>query len=221
MLFFKKSANVIIEPQTNNNIEFTNAIRYLNQILQFNETLETKIDNINYFLEVVKKDLQYEMLADIFYSDVSKNATKLISNYYIDENGNDFHIGTEKYKEVDTNIITTITGPHNIKGMNRAVNVINRDGFEYRNDNHRAFYYPFLNLCIVYGGNHSISAGIVKKQAKLPARICNDISLFPHVYTDGTYWYNTHTNEKSIPVLDFRMAVLYEAAKLKYYLISN
>lgn len=109
-------------------------------------------------INVIKKDLQFEMLADIFYSEDSKNSSKLISNYYRDEQDNSYHIDTKEHIEIDLCEKTVITGPSRPKRMINAVNFIKRDNFEYRSDNHRAFYYPYFDICIVVSGNHSISS---------------------------------------------------------------
>lgn len=42
--------------------------------------------------------------------------------------------------------------------------------------------------------------------------------LFPHVCTDGQNWYNAHTDETIGDVIDFRVSIIYEIAKVKHQL---
>lgn len=75
-------------------------------------------------------------------------------------------------------------------------------------DNHKS-YYTDIGLCEVYSGNHSINAGRYLKKGEITASVRRAEMLYPHCYTDGSYWYNSHTNEKLFRVGDFRFAAAY------------
>lgn len=82
-------------------------------------------------------------------------------------------------------------------------------------DNHRAYFYTDIGLCHVYNGNHSINAGRYLKKGEITAVVCRTEMLYPHCYTDGAHWYNSHTNEKLLRAGDFRFAAVYSLARLR------
>ena len=95
---------------------------------------------------------------------------------------------------------------------------ISENDFVYDKNNHFAIYYPYINLCYVTCGNHSINAGRYFRKGSIVADEYDLTSCFPHIETDGSYWFNTHTNEPLIPVDDYRFAAIFTIAKMKYEL---
>ncbi len=47
-------------------------------------------------------------------------------------------------------------------------------------------------------------------------KVVNVSELFSHIYTDGVEWINFHNNKPIYKVIDFRIAILFELARLKY-----
>ena len=45
--------------------------------------------------------------------------------------------------------------------------------------------------------------------------------LYPNLKTDGTDWFNAHTDEKITPVSDFRFAAVFTLAKMRYEMIQS
>ena len=45
--------------------------------------------------------------------------------------------------------------------------------------------------------------------------------IFEHIRTDGLHWYSTHNNIQLGEVYDFRVAIIYEIAKIKYNLLKQ
>lgn len=87
----------------------------------------------------------------------------------------------------------------------------------------KAIYVPYLNLIISYqDGNNRLST----------VRYCDaDVTLpvfeyplelkFNYVFTDGKYWYHKKTTKSLYRVNDFRAAIIYTLAKVKYYYENN
>ncbi len=86
-----------------------------------------------------------------------------------------------------------------------------------REYNHHMKYYPYLNLAFVYGGNHSISAGIYFKQGDVLADVYDITKLFEHLDTDGICWIDRHTGKNISKVTDSFFALLYTIGQTKFF----
>lgn len=94
------------------------------------------------------------------------------------------------------------------------ISSIRRNGF-IRTSNHMAYYYTDIDLLTVYNGNHSVSAGQFFKQGSVETKIFDVSLLFDVVDTDGVFWFDASTGKKLCRVADYRIAILYECAKMK------
>ena len=96
--------------------------------------------------------------------------------------------------------------------------MIIKNGFKNYPINHIVYYYKELNICQVMNGNHSIAAGIYTEKGTVLAKIVDMKPLFENLKTDGAYYYSIHNNTIIEKVQDFRIAVIFEIAKMKYKL---
>lgn len=111
--------------------------------------------------------------------------------------------------------------PWNRDRLRNSVKNIHINNFEYHSNNHLAYYFSYIDICHVYNGNHSISAGIGHEKGIIKAKEYDIRDSFNHIYTDGEQWFNIHTKEPIEEVFDFMIAILYELAKIKYNLESE
>lgn len=140
------------------------------------------------------------------------------SSFY-NEDGNTLSF-SDSSKKVNVNLSSTKIYLHpwnNDRTSESLVNISGND-FVYNKNNHFAIYYPYINLCYVTCGNHSINAGRYFRKGSIVADEFNLTACFPHIKTDGCYWFNAHTNEPLIPVDDYRFAAIFTIAKMKYEL---
>ena len=89
-----------------------------------------------------------------------------------------------------------------------------KEKFTFRKNSHFARYYKEIDVCYVWNGLHSVGMGVYRGEGELKA---NQVSLekaFPHMDTAGENWINVHTGETLMKVHDFRIAILYELAKM-------
>lgn len=84
------------------------------------------------------------------------------------------------------------------------------------------------NILSVNIGKYSfIASGIIQKTGSIEADVYDITEIFNHVKTDGEYWLNVHTNERLKDfngykkVFDFRIAVLFELARMKFQLANS
>lgn len=218
--FFKKKGRFETSPETSPTSEFNFAMEFARNVLELESKKEDRIIILDFMLDVVREDLKTDLLSTIFYS--KEHFEKWIlppfpCNYY-DELGNKYEFcpDDEKIKRVDLSKDCVLVLPWHRERMINSVKRIFLNGFKFHKENHLAYYFPYVDFCYAYNGNHSIASGIVYKNGYVEAKVCDVSKLFKHVYTDGKTWYNSHDKSKLTSVFDFRVGIIYELAKLKY-----
>ncbi|MDU2900488.1 MAG: DUF6710 family protein [Clostridium sp.] len=205
---------------------FNNVLSFVKEIIK-GENDDNKLLLIDYVMETIKKDLQYSMLTEIMYKpkwgaiDISRN-TFLPDNYF-DEFGKRKKCIYSEERSVDLLKDTIILVPYNIDRKKNSIINLSKLDFEYDSINHMGIYYTFIDICYVYNGIHSTSSGIeLKKEGNIRVKDVVKIEeLFDYVYTDGEKWYDTNLGEEIDIVIDCRLAILYEVAKIKYEIIKK
>ncbi len=216
-MFFKKKSKKetpILPSQ-----EYNNVIQFTKNAIAQKANIAEKIDIIDYILSTVKADLQTDLLSAILYSGWDlKYINDPFPPYYYDEDGNTLCISLDENetKKVDLEGNCVLVLPWNAQRYVSALLNIKQHPFEYDTCNHFSTYYEYINLCYVYNGIHSSSAGVTYKKGYIISKVYHTELLFTHVYTDGEHWYNIHTNQSIDKVWDFRTAIIYELCRLKY-----
>ena len=87
----------------------------------------------------------------------------------------------------------------------------------------KAIYVPYLNLIISYedGNNRLSTARYCDSDATIPVFEYPLEEKFNDVFTDGKYWYHKEPSRSLYRVNDFRSAIIYTLAKVKYYYENN
>lgn len=179
-----------------------------------------KITILNYLIDILKVDLCSAGIVEPYIIQPSKPFSSPFPKYIYDENGNIIKTSCGKQEIVLENTDIYVR-PWNVGRQFRSILNLKDKEFVYEDFNHFSHYYKDINLCYVYNGNHSINAGRYFKKGKIISE-CHDITLFyPHCYTDGVHWYNSHTNGIIDDVNDFRLAAIYELARRRYFIQSK
>mgnify|MGYP000850276041 CR=1 FL=1 len=203
--------------------EFIHAIDFMKLVLETEKSDKDKIIILDFMLSAIREDLKTDLLTHIFYSEehFNRRLDYPFPLFYSDEQGNEISLKEEKEIEIDLAADCVLTLPWNRGRLrNQIKNLFNND-FVYHSNNHWAYYFPYLGLCYVYNGKHSVASGIVYKKGKIEAKQYDITKLFPHVYADGQNWYNSHTREKKGKLADFRLGIIFEVAKAKYQLENH
>jgi hypothetical protein len=204
--------------------QFKHAIdvaKYYHSSREYN--YEEKSIILNYIMNTIKIDMQSEYIVDLFYhSDAKEIPRDHFPLEYYDENGNKHELisGEPQMRLVSLKDDYVITFPWNVDRIKDNILNITKNGFRYFSNNHFAYYYSEVDLCIVCNGNHSIASGIYNKDGTIQVKVVDIAPLFQHVSTDGAYFFNRHTNEIVWGLQDFRIAILFEIAKMKYNIIE-
>lgn len=81
--------------------------------------------------------------------------------------------------------------------------------------NHDIRYWVPLGIAWVYGGNHSITSGIVQGEGSITVEEVYDISaVYQHVRCDGRYFIRTHDNERIARVESVEFASIFEIGRI-------
>lgn len=195
---------------------------------------EDKEQLLNLVIDIVKRDLQVDLLTEILYREGFKTTNLVRSEFipmdYIDENGNRQSLQREvEEKTISLSDVVTIVIPWKGNRFKDKLLRIQKSGFRYKEEDHSpAYYFKELNLCYVLQGNHSIASGIIQKNGEIKANVYSIEPLFKNVNIgiekDGLYWVNSNNDQpltKSLygekrKVFDFRVAVLYEMVRKKH-----
>lgn len=90
-------------------------------------------------------------------------------------------------------------------------------GGKWRQDffNHRVILWLPMGVGWVFGGNHSITAGIIHAQGKVKPEVTYDMSsVYKHVVCDGVEYKRRHDGSTIGPVPDLEMAAIFEIGRL-------
>lgn len=223
--YFKIDSMWYLKKYINIKYSFDRGIEFMQIALEENRTEEEKTRALDYIIDIIKIDVQTDIISDIIYKDNDESEKFVLfpENYY-DEKGNKQSRQAEKEanKEIDFEKDFIISIPWKKERIFEPIRNINKYGFRYRKKKHYAEYYTKVDIGIVTnGGNHSIAVGIHNRKGKIKANEIDITPMFEHVYSDGINWYNTHTKEIIEPVQDFRIALIYEITKEKIKIESN
>ncbi|HDX9705977.1 DUF6710 family protein [Bacillus sp. SIMBA_074] len=176
---------------------------------------------LDYMMDVIREDLKTSVMTTIFYREEhfkDYDRRMFFPMSYYNENGEELKIyGISNKESININLKDecVIAIPWNRKRMKKAVKEIYIRDFVFDPYNHESTYYTPINVCHIECGNHSIAAGIGYAKGRITSKKVDISEAFPHLFSDGAYWYNVHTKRKLYPVFDFRIAILFELAKLK------
>jgi hypothetical protein len=89
-------------------------------------------------------------------------------------------------------------------------------GGEWRQDrNHAVILWLPLGVGWVFGGNHSITAGIIHARGEVTPEETYDVSrVYKHVVCDGVEYKRVHDGKRIGPVPDLEMAAIFEIGRL-------
>lgn len=204
--------------------EFREAMDFLEMGFAWNKKLEDKIELLNYVLEVVREDLKYDLLSDVIYRKRSRDYNYRLFPNWSTENKKRLELNlmkTGKTRVTDLSCDCVITIPWKKESIFNLSASIGRDGFSYISSNHVSRYIKELDLVFATGGNHSIAAGVVHKKGKIISIIVTIEPYFKYMETDGANWIDIKTKKVIEEVHDFRIAILYEIARIKDKLING
>ncbi len=172
------------------------------------------------FLEYIISSVLDEICAVTVNELVYKKGHRLLNcpfpAYCFDESGNKHDLLRDEKVNVCLSDAKVYIRPWNTVKLIDSLVLLKDICFEYDEHNHESIYFSDINLCYVFNGNHSINAGRYFKKGEILSNKYDMKTLFYNCTTDGIEWYNAHTNQRIQRVDDFRFAVVFTLAKIRY-----
>lgn len=182
------------------------------------EAKQQSLKMLHFVESVVQEDLCSSYISAPFYGEEIANAEKILNIIpleYYDEKNIRHEIQYSELRDFYLNGHNFICAPSEVDKIANVAKIIDSESFRYDDTNHFCNYYDGINFAVIFNGNHSVAAGHVLGTGKVKAFVYNIRKMFPHIYTNGVHWYNSHTNEIISEADDFRICALYELAKLR------
>lgn len=184
---------------------------------------------LKYAMKTIALDVSSSIQAAVFYmKDVDPaRLSRILPRFFYTAGGEKVNLlesyDEEKLVTVDISDMVVVTAPWKINRLPPGLSKIKSETFKYDEHNHSAVFYKNMDICVIENGYHSTAAGKYFGAGRLKAQVYNTQLAYPHITTDGEYWYNGgkkifYHNIASEPykVIDFRFALLYEISRLVY-----
>ena len=177
---------------------------------------------LKYVLEVIGRDLETSVQAMHIYKEETYLTGKPFPvSYYSDIYKSTYLEDEKNTVSVDLSKNIVIAEPWDLHlRLMPNLNNIKENEFVYNKDNHYSVFYPYMNICVVWNGHHSISSGKYFKKGVIRAAVYDSKTAFKKIDTDGKKWFDIggfkppeYSEEK---VKDFRYALLFKIAKLLF-----
>lgn len=203
--------------------EYNQAISKAELWLETINLKQDQLDFIDFLMGIIRSDIQTDYQAVIIYYTELEDLKDCQLPYpfsYYDENENKHFLNKiNEQRELDLTKDSIMVWPWKFEKIRDSFLKLNHQNFETTEDRHKAIFFQGIELTCVYKGFHSVLTGMGLKKGNIIAREVYDIcELFPHVDTDGVKWINHHTKEIIQRVPDFRFAILYQLARMKFEL---
>lgn len=221
-MFLKKKSTPNIEDEKRFDYQhsYERLIKLVNRYLD-TYSQDDAVYILDYLISSILDDICTSVIVEPLITIPSGILPQPFPDHYFDENNKRHEIYTGNIRNVDLSKSYIYVRPWNTeKTMNNLIKLMKKD-FEYKDDNHFSFYFSDIDLCYVHNGNHSINAGRYLKKGEILSDELDLTLLYPHYNTDGAFWYNSHTGEKTEKVSDFRFAAVFTMASIRYDLKSK
>lgn len=178
-------------------------------------TREEKIELLQYTAEVLRRDLQAERLAKLYYEDYPEVLSNFMPRTWkSDDTEHSIYSDTDK-EYVDFSKTVVVKTPTDRRKLSECIKYFEKKPFQSQENNYTAYYYKGLDLCQIISDNHSSALGIYKKEGTIQANVVDVKSMFDHVTTDGVSFFNAHTNKFLGDACDFRIPMIYQVCKVQ------
>lgn len=210
MKIFRKKTDRTSSLIDNKNREaFSSTLRTIQQLLDSAKLSAQKASILEYAIDIIGKELTFSVPAT------------MLRNGVMPENC-DYTIpipGPTQFEKGNYSLsgLNVISDPWAIDRLGKAIIHVDTDGFRQEYGHYTGIYYKEINLAVITNGKHHLSAAIRKGGGQAKLHVYNLSDAFSRLKTDGAYWYlDDYMPSK---VFDYRIAILYELARIKYDLM--
>lgn len=199
----------------------------LREYCRYSEGLNTadKIFLLDYLIDTILDDVCTQRTAEPLFEFTSPPNGYPFPVEYYDANGERREILSSGTVKIDLADVHVLSCPYSYGKLFANLLNIRDNGFiDNAGARRTVYYFTDVDLCFVADGNHSINAGRYLRKGGIAVGFFDIPLLYPHLYTDGAFWYNSHTEEylygKQEPRRsvcdDFRLAAVYTLARERH-----
>lgn len=204
---------------------YFHALERIESFIELNQTLEEKLDFIDFIMKAIRLDLQTEVLTSLLYDTQKANLPqyRLPFPYEVDVDSEIMNLYNSEKIKIDFSETITISQAFENKKFVRAMHNIATNGFKPNSSNTLATYYKCLDICIIENGYHHTAIAILNRQGSIHSHYYDTSKIFPiiDVDIDGNFYYVSN-NEILCPYKsDKKLALLYKLAKQKWIIRQN
>jgi len=196
-----------IKLRSNGCKEFSVAIdiikKHCNSINDFNE----KLDFLEYTVSALKTDLISSYRVKQFYQEHPAQSVYLLPIM------TELIIGKT---EVNLNKTSVFSIPWKLSSISGLLKVLKERPFKMDKLNHFTTYYPYMDICHVHNGIHSVTIGGYYKNGIIESDLYDIETAFQIFTTDGENWYSSETRQFIQEVFDYRISIIFEVCKIIY-----
>lgn len=193
------------------------------------------LDYLDFVIDLLRKEVKYSSLLEINRGNSEDRFIYPFHRMYDVL----IHSAPEKPCHVDLSENNLISAPWNEKRYKGILRWLSSHEFQYQKNNHRAYYYEYINIACAYNGLHSLGVGSYFGKGTIEAVSFDTTKIFPYVDTncDLSFSYNKenilrHMEEEQIPMngyieqelskrfygTDYRLILLYQLCQQKYFM---
>ena len=190
---------------------FEKTVQTIHTMLNMADCDDEKAAILDYAINVVGRELVYSVSAELLHSGSTPDNREYV-----------IPLGTiTKVARLNCQLdgVNVVIDTYDLEKLKKAIVQVSQNGFHQELSYYTGTFYPEINLVVVENGRHHLSAAAVKNSGSAKLQVCDLKKAFPLLHTDGAYWYINDTTPW--PVYDYRIAVLYELARIKYDLFPD
>lgn len=197
---------------------FERGMDFSRNMLYSYKDLNLKKTALDYVIGLVKDDLQSDSCIRLLYHHNGYQPFNLLPLFGVkDSNGDPVTSLIAEHQpftisHANTHMVSLL---HRDNSFFDGIRHVFTQGFCFDSGNHKSIFVPFWNLHIITGGGHHITYVFLHSKAAVDSAVYDITKLFEHVTADGLYWYNAHTKQPILRMMDFRLALLFEWGKWK------
>ncbi len=194
-----------------------NDAELIRQLYSKLDDIPSKLAALDYFMKVVKISIMSDPVPITRYSDLEELYLKdILPARYFGRDDSVCCIETTGGNEVEIDLTkkaAMLIPPEGKRIMDRLVIELQCGG-EYLNTDLQAIYSPDLGLTFICDSRNRSLPEICRENGNISAKVIDIKPLFRYVKADTHDWHSALTHREISEVFDFRIGLLYEAARI-------
>lgn len=207
--------------------QFKEVLFFISSVAESENNKENRLSFLQFIIDTLKADVRSICNLNFLIENIGELSNLKLSYNYNDlpkiiptiycKNGKvyDAHKETKVYVNLSTTTVWAYT--RKAKSIIDCLRFLKYNKLDLPENSYTAHYYDYIDvLTEMTNYTHSCAVAGYYKSGEVEAQLIRTAELFPYVSTDGIRWYYTENDQTISNVNDFRIALIYEVAKLKY-----